>query len=274
MGCFTQYCCICSGPGENYYNHYNDEENGESAVYEDNEKTEWLNKVQVICKEYITGIGEYNDYGQVEIEGDDNIYNVTPFVWGSYDFIDGLLVHNICFNMLKEYIKNFDFQQFFNIFENYVDDYCIFKNIDYQGIEKNLGQNYEVNKGEEYLIEDPDITKIKTQKPNTENIIIKNNYKTPTFLPPEIQNMIFEYLDFKEICIVSNVCYYWYKLSIDDKYWRKLFNFEYKIDKLEESNMKQLFKLYYLDKNIRNKIKNRKRIVNCINQINFIYQKN
>lgn len=91
-------------------------------------------------------------------------------------------------------------------------------------------------------------------------------------MPPEIQNIIFEYLDFKEICIISNVCYYWYKLSIDDKYWRKLFNKKYDIDKVEESNMKQLFKLYYLDKNIEKKIKNRKRIIKCINQINLIYQ--
>jgi hypothetical protein len=108
MGMFTQYCCICSGPGENYYDHYNDEENSENdkgPTFLENKNTEWLKYVQVICKEYITKIGSYNGYGQDEIEGDDNLYNVTPSVWGEFDFIDGLLVHNICLNMLKEYIK-------------------------------------------------------------------------------------------------------------------------------------------------------------------------
>ena len=180
------------------------------------------------------------------------------------------IIYVLIYNILKEYIKNFNCQKFFNIFENYVDDYCFLKNIDYYGIEKNLGQNYYVNKEEEYLIEDPNITK----KINPKKNITKDNYIIPNFLPPEIQSMIFEYLDFKEICTISNICYYWYKLSIDDKYWRKLFNKEYDIDKVEESDMKQLFKLYYLDKNIENKIKNRKRIIKCVNQINLIYQKN
>ena len=98
MGMFTQYCCICSGPGENYYDHYNDEDN-EDPTFLENKNTEWLNKVQVICKKYVTKIGSYNGYGQVEIEEDDNLYNVTPSVWGEFDFIDGLLVHNICFNI-------------------------------------------------------------------------------------------------------------------------------------------------------------------------------
>jgi hypothetical protein len=41
---------------------------------------------------------------------------------------------------------------------------------------------------------------------------------------------------------------------------------------MEEFSIEELFNLYYLDKNIRNKIKNRKRIIKCINQINLIYQ--
>ena len=273
MGCFTQYCCICSGPGQNFYDHYNDDENDKGAVYEENKNTEWLDNVQVICKEYITGIGEYNSYGQVEIEGDDNLYNVTPSVWGSYDFIDGLLIHSICLSMLKKYMKDFNNKRFFNVFKNYVNDYCIFRNIDYQGIENNLGQNYEVKEGEEYSIENPYIT----TKISLENKINKKKYIIPKFLSHEIQNIIFEYLDFKSMCTVSPVCYFWYILSIDNKYWINLLKDEYdfyEIERNKENNIKELFKLYYLDKNIKDKIKNRKRIINCINQINLLYQKN
>lgn len=255
---FTEYCLICGGPGANSY--YNDDY---VSISSENKDTEWLSKVQAICKEYVTKIGSYNDYGQIEIEGDDNLYSVNKSQWGDFDFISGLLVHNICLSISKNIIKNFDNKKFFNIFKNHFGNYgYLLDNIDYQGIEKNLGQDYEVKEGEEYFLADPIDMKI-----SLKDKINKKKYIIPNFLPPEIQNIIFEHLDFKSKCIVANVCYYWYKILSNNKYW-------YKIYEIEEFSIEELFNLYYLDKNIRNKIKNRKRIIKCINQINLIYQKN
>jgi len=158
MGCFTQYCCICGGPGQNYYGHYNDED--DKPVFENDKNTIWLDKVQVICEKYITKNGEYDSYGNVDVKDDDKIYSVTPSVWNYFDdFIPGLLVHSICLSMLRKYIRNFNNKNFFIVFKNYVGDYGIFNNIDYYGIEKYLGQDYKVNRGEEYLIENPYIIK-------------------------------------------------------------------------------------------------------------------
>ena len=50
--------------------------------------------------------------------------------------------------------------------------------------------------------------------------------------------MIFEYLDFKTMCIVSYVCYYWYKLSNNNKYWKNIIRNEYDFYEIEE-NKKQ-----------------------------------
>lgn len=269
---FTQYCCVCGAPGQNIYNDYYDKYKKE-LVFLENKNTEWLNKVQVICNNYITEIGEYNSHGQVEIKGDNNLYNTAPSYWKELENIPGILIHNVCFNILRKTIINFNCKDFFIIFKKYVGFYGILENI-YYGIKDNSGHSYKVNKGEEYLIENPDITKIKINKTDTEKIIIKKNYTFPNFLPPEIQSMILSYLDFKTMCIISNVCYYWYKLSIDNKYWKTIFRFEYNIYEIEESNIKQLFKIYYLDSNVKKKIKNRKRIMNCIDQINLIYQEN
>lgn len=269
---FTQYCCVCGAPGQNYYNHYNDKYKKE-LIFLENKNTEWLKNVQVICSNYITEIGEYNFHGQVEIKGDNNLYNTAPSFWKYLENIPGILIHNVCFNILRKTITNFNCKYFFVIFKKYVGFYGRLENI-YYGIKDNSGDSYKVNKGEEYLIENPDITKIKINKTNTEKIIIKKSYTFPNFLPPEIQSIILSYLDFKTMCSISNVCYYWYKLLINNKYWKTIFKIEYNICEIEESNIKQLFKLYYLDSNVKNKLKNRKRIMDCVDQINLIYQEN
>lgn len=272
MGAFTKYCLICGGPGENYYEHYDDDYDNNVYIFEENKDTEWLDKVQAICNDYITDIGEYESYGFIYVEGDSNTYHVADGGRDSFDeFIPGLLVHSICLDMTKKIIKNFNNKKFFNVLKNNANTYVL-NNIDYQGIENNLGQQYHVKKGEEYLIENPNIAKIK--KIDAKNNIEKDKYLIPNFLPSEIQNIIFGYLDFKTMCNISSVCYYWYKLSIDDKYWKNIIIFEYnfyEIEENKENNIKELFKTYYLDKNIRKKIKNRKRIIECINQINLIY---
>lgn len=92
-------------------------------------------------------------------------------------------------------------------------------------------------------------------------------------LPLEIQYVIFDYLDYKSLCKVSSVCYYWYKISLDDKYWKNIFNNEYKIYCIEKyihfENIKDLFRECCLN----TAMKNRKRIINCINQVKSIYEK-
>lgn len=154
MGCWTEYCLICGGPGENFY--YTDEDKEDNLELNINEKdTEWLDDVQVICYDYITKKGKYDSYGNVDIEGDDNMYCVCPSNWQDFDFIPGLLVHTVCLNLMDNVIKNFNNQIFFRIFKNKIGDNQVLKNVDYQGIEKNLGQAYELNKNEEYFLQNP-----------------------------------------------------------------------------------------------------------------------
>lgn len=236
---FTSYCLICGGPGTNcyYYNDSNDEDNYEDTIFiNGNKDTEWLDKVQSICKSYITDIGELDEYGFVNVEGDNNLYCIS----GEYnnDIVQGLLVHNICLSMTKNIIKNFDNKKFFNIFKNHFGNRgYLLDNINYYGIEKNLGQDYDVKKGEEYFLAEPIDIKICLK-----DKINKQKYLIPNFLPPEIQNIILEHIDFKTKSIVSNVCYYWYEIL--------------------------------RNQNTKNKIKNKDRITKCINLIDLIYQKN
>ena len=267
MGCFTMYCIICGGPGENYYDNYIDED-----IYM-SDNTKWLNDVHAITRNYITKKGEYNSYGHVDIEGDDNMYSVCSSIWGQFDSIPSILVHTICLDILKNITKDFNCMLFFDIFKNNINEYTgTLENINYGGIENNLKQAYELNEGEEYFLENPVIEK----KLNiNKNIIKKQNFMIPTFLPFELQQLIFNYLDYRTLCKISTTCYCWYKLSINDIYWINMFKYEYNIDQIQKcNNIKELFKLYYLDPKIKDKIKNRKRIINCINQINLIYQKN
>lgn len=270
MGSFTMYCIICSGPGENFYDNYNDNDD----EYHENEDTAWLNRVQAIHKNGITEEGSYNSLGSIEINGDDNFYSLCPSIWNTsddYDLIPSMLVHTICLSMLKKYIKDFNERKFFNIFKDHLLFYGIIRDIDYQGIENNIGQNYQLIGDEEYYLENPDIIK------NIDleiNIIKKDTYIIPKFLSNEIQNIIFEYLDYKPLCNISNVCYYWYKLSRMDKYWISIIKDRYDFHEIDNNcnNVKELFKIYFLDLRMEDKIKNRKRIIECINQINIIYQ--
>lgn len=109
MGCWTQYCLICGGPGENYYdNHINEN------IYS-SKNTKWLDKVQVICNDYVTKNGKYDTYGNVDIEEDDNMYCVCPTNWIEFDFTPGLLVHSVCLELMYKIFINFDNKVFFNV---------------------------------------------------------------------------------------------------------------------------------------------------------------
>lgn len=93
MGGFTTYCLICGGPGHNNYEHYNDDYDNCILISSENKDTEWLNKVQAICNDYITDIGKYESYGFIDVEGDSNTYHVADDGRDSFDgFIPGLLV--------------------------------------------------------------------------------------------------------------------------------------------------------------------------------------
>lgn len=247
---WIEYCLICGGP--------------ELGHYDKNRK--WLSDVKAIHKNGVTKKGKYDKQGNINIEGDNNIYCVSSCCTGS-SVIPSFLVHCICLSMLENILKNYNAQNFYNIFKDFVNDN------NYRVIKKNLRSYFDVDEEKEeneYILENPHIVKkLKTKK----IIVEKEKYKIPNFLPTEIQQIIFQYFDYKIMCTISNVCYYWYILSINDKYWINIINDKYDFYEIENcKDMKELFKLYYLDSKIKDKIKNRKRIINCIEQINLIYK--
>jgi hypothetical protein len=169
-------------------------------------------------------------------------------------------------------IKNFNDKIFFQVFKKkIIFPSCI--KIDYGGIEKKWGIWYEFKINEIHFLKNPDEIKFKKIKNN--KMLYKKNYLIPKFLPTELQIIIFEYLDYKTLCSISNVCYYWYKLSLNNRFWKKILENEYKLDinfdtkKYKNGNIKKFFEKYYLSPSMIN----RKRIINCISQINLIYSK-
>lgn len=269
MGDFDIFCCICGGAPSNDVCVENEDNEDEIREYIDNKDLGWLKDVIVICEDHISKKGYYELGG---VTSEDKNYDVGPFIWDEnqkyYDnrYCNGFLVHSICFELMCTKIINFNNSIFFNIFKNKIKDkYNGLLDVIYE-TENNCDQFFMIyEKSDLIFLENPN--EINLNINNSQKLINRDIYTIPNFLLIEIQELIFSYLDYKTLCKISNVCYYWYKLSINNKYWVNILKNDYNYYINVNNNIKEIFKNSYLN------MKNRKRILKCIDSIRNIYNK-
>lgn len=252
-----------------------------NRVYEmPKEDEEFLETVRVLLSDgNISSCGTSDWPGPVTCYDDNgNIitYNNIPKSYHSEDEIDGIMIHSVCVDLLKQSVllNKLTWQQIYNfLYKNCDGHKMILKKYDYGFISKSQRQNYELYKGEEWALNHPN------QLPSPKTILLHNQNKTNIqWKRNNLEKVfdilfIFEYIDniheFLQLKLTCKSFYQYLTSPLAVKYiWKKICISKYMIlDKNDLCDNNINWHKFAIMCNNNLNYKNRMRIMDIINYI-------
>ncbi|CAO3652115.1 unnamed protein product [Cunninghamella echinulata] len=175
MGGWTVYYPLCGlTPLSTDVKHYRDTEEVYAIPEED---IEFIEIVRVLLPDGTVSSKGTCDWPSpvtcFDNEEEKNIimacYNVTLFFSHCEEEIDGIMIHSLCFDLLKKVLfyrfnpsphdsPHLTLEQVYNWFSGNLDDTTLYlKHYDYGLVSDSQGKSYELYKGEEWVTKRPDL---------------------------------------------------------------------------------------------------------------------